>query len=217
MATYEGIRLKILKFRRKIFANYRRKKLINTDFTIISNNCWGGMIYESYNIPKNSPTVGMFFFAKDYIKFISNLKEYLECEIKFIKPEESKWKNEAKTDSRFGKYPIGILKDIEIFFLHYHSEQEAKEKWERKCKRVNFKKLLIKFNDQNGCTEKELQQFIRLPYKNKIFFTCKDWNDMKDNSIVKINQIVNKNFIMASYETFGKNRYINLDDIINNL
>ena len=57
MPTYEGLRLKILKYWRIGFADYRKKKLKSTDFTIISNNCWGGMIYESYNLPKESPTV----------------------------------------------------------------------------------------------------------------------------------------------------------------
>jgi uncharacterized protein (DUF1919 family) len=76
MPTYEGLRLKILKFKRVRFAEQRRKKLTQTDFTIISNNCWGGMIYESYNLPKESPTVGLFFMASDYIRFLDHLKEY---------------------------------------------------------------------------------------------------------------------------------------------
>ena len=70
MPTYEGLRLKILKYWRLGLANYRKKQLKSTNFTIISNNCWGGMIYESYNLPKESPTVGMFFIAKDYIEFL---------------------------------------------------------------------------------------------------------------------------------------------------
>ena len=65
MPTYEGLRLKILKYWRVGLANHRKKQLKFTDFTIISNNCWGGMIYESYNLPKESPTVGMFFMATD--------------------------------------------------------------------------------------------------------------------------------------------------------
>ena len=40
--TYEGLRLKIRnKFYLPITAFWRRKKLKNTNFTIISNNCWG--------------------------------------------------------------------------------------------------------------------------------------------------------------------------------
>lgn len=39
MPTYEGLRLKVLKFWRLGLANYRKKQLKSTDFTIISNNC----------------------------------------------------------------------------------------------------------------------------------------------------------------------------------
>lgn len=85
MPTYEGLRLKILKYWRIGFADYRKKKLKSTDFTIISNNCWGGMIYESYNLPKESPTVGMFFIAKDYIEFLSDIKGYVNGKLTFIK------------------------------------------------------------------------------------------------------------------------------------
>lgn len=68
---------------------------------------------------------------------------------------------------------------IEIFFLHYHSEQEAKEKWERRMQRINWNKLLIKFNDQKWCTQTEVDEFMKLPYKNKLFLTCKHWEDAK--------------------------------------
>ena len=181
MPTYEGLRLKILKYRRLGFANYRKKQLKNTNFTIISNNCWGGMIYESYNLPKESPTVGMFFMAKDYIEFLSDLKGYVGGKLTFIKAENSRWKDKSQLseDRHFGTYPIGVLSNgintIEIFFLHYHSEKEAREKWNRRIKRINWDKLLIKFNDQNGCTEKEVERFMELPFRNKLFFTCKHW------------------------------------------
>lgn len=181
MPTYEGIRLKLLKIRRDLLANYRRNQLTNTDFTIISNNCWGGMIYESYNLPKQTPTVGMFFMAKDYIKFLKRLPEYLNAELTFINPELSRWKNEQQVseDKRFGTYPIGTLfvegESIEIFFLHYHSAEEAEDKWERRCKRIVQERMIVKFNDQNGCTEDDIEEFIKLPFQNKLFFTAKHW------------------------------------------
>lgn len=163
MPTYEGLRLKILKYWRLGLANYRKKQLKSTNFTIISNNCWGGMIYESYNLPKESPTVGMFFIAKDYIEFLSDLKGYVNGKLTFISPTKSRWKDipQISEDKRFGSYPVGVLSNgknsIEIFFLHYHSEQEVREKWERRVKRINWNKLLVKFNDQNGCTETEVK------------------------------------------------------------
>ena len=35
------------------------------------------MIYESYDLPKETRTVGMFFMASDYIRFLQRLKEYI--------------------------------------------------------------------------------------------------------------------------------------------
>lgn len=217
--TYEGFRLRISKIWRKKLANFRRKKLEGSDFTIISNNCWGGMIYESYNLLKESPTIGLFFFAADYIHFLKNLRESFAAQLRFISPEESKWKEipELAGDKRFGCYPIGQLfikgKTVEIFFLHYHSESEAKAKWERRCKRVNWKHMLVKFNDQNGTTQKDLDEFLQLPY-NKLFFTCKKWENMDQNCYV-INQPYCYSSITTSREPFGNNRYVNITEKIN--
>lgn len=224
MPTLEGLRLKLLKYPRtgKQFTSRRIKQLKQTDFTIISNNCWGGMIYESYELSKMSPTVGMFFMASDYIKFISDLKGYTTGEISFIDPQKSRWKEapQVSNDSRFGAYPVGIVSngkdDVEIFFLHAHSEEETLGKWKRRCKRINYEKLLIKFNDQNGCSEADLSAFLDLPYENKVFFTCKDWN-IKSDVIVKIRQPFNKENIQASYEPFGRNKKFDVTACLNNL
>lgn len=176
MPTYEGLRLKVLGVIRRKFAPFRRKELNNTNFTIISNNCWGGMIYESYDLPKQSPTVGVFFMADDYIKFLTDLKGYLQGELRFIKPEQSKWKHmpQVAQDNRFGSYPIGSLsngkEDVEIFFLHAHSQQDAKAKWERRCERINWDRMLLKFNDQNGCTAEHVAAYMALPYPKQIVF-----------------------------------------------
>lgn len=37
-------------------------------------------------------------------------------------------------------------------------------------------KLIVKFNDQNGCTVDDVKAYAKLPYKNKLFFTIKDWS-----------------------------------------
>ena len=223
MITYEGIRLKINKAIRRnpLLTDHRKKKLKGTDFTIISNNCWGGMIYESYNIIKSSPTVGLFFMSSDYIRFLSNLEYYTSCPIEFISPEQSKWNNSELllSDKRFGKYPIGRLsygeETVEIFFLHYHSEEDAYQKWNRRCQRINWDHLIVKFNDQNGTTQEDLDLFLKLPYK-KVFFTCKPWNNM-DGCCYIIRQPKCYPSVTASHEPFGSNKYIDLESFINEL
>ena len=217
MPSVEGLRLKM---RNNIYipltCKLKNKKLLNKEFTIISNNCWGGTVYEAYNLQKQSPTVGMFFMADDYIKFISNLEEYLQAELQFINPLETKWKSFVEKDQRFGHYPVGRLNDIELHFLHYHNEEEAMEKWKRRIRRINWEHLLIKFNDQNGCTERNLREFCKLPYKNRIYFTCKDWG-IQDDVIKKIHQSSREDHILASYEPFGKTKEIDITEVLNSL
>lgn len=39
---------------------------------------------------------------------------------------------------------------------------------------------------KNGCTEEDLRKFNELPFKNKLFFTCKEWP--KSRGYIKIRQ-----------------------------
>lgn len=225
MPSAEGIRLKL---RNKICipltSKSRGKKLRNRDFTIISNNCWGGTVYEAHDLQKQSPTVGMFFIADDYIKFLKHIKEYLETPLAFIPPSESRWKDmkEVSGDRRFGSYPVGVLKiadgyneSVEVFFLHYHSEEEARVKWERRCKRINWDKMLVKFNDQNACSEEHIKEFEKLPFKNKVCFTVKEHSECK--SVIRIHAPASHECIHASYEPFGKRKEINITELLNSL
>ena len=216
MPNIESINLRINKFFRKNFANKRRKKINKREISIISNNCWGGMIYESYYLEKQSPTAGLFFNPTDYLKFISKFKYYLSQDLKFIEHDTSKNKNLLKECKISNDTPIAILDDVEIIFLHYKEKEIAKEKWNRRIKRINYENIIFKFNDQNGCTEENLETFLKLPYKNKIFFTVKKWK-FRDNSIIKIPQLLNKKYIWASHEPFGANIFFNVNKYINNI
>lgn len=191
---------------------YRNKKIINKDLTIISNNCWGGGIYQKLNLPYTSPTVGVYFYADDYIKFISNLEHYLSITPKIIPIEKSKYKDEIKKLKVYRYFPIGLIDDVEVIFLHYRSDEEAIIKWERRKKRVNMNNLIVKFNDQNGCTEQHLKCFSRLEYDNKICFTAKPYIDCDNLHIVPQKQ---SNYIKSDMRFFSKP--INMIEYINNM
>ena len=75
----------------------------------------------------------------------------------------------------------------------------------------------MKFNDQNGCTETEVNRFMGLPYKNKLIFTCKEWPNLSGGGDTVICQFPKRDFIMASYEPFGKSRYIDVTEVLNSL
>lgn len=144
-----------------IFSKFRTKELKNIDFTIISNNCWGGICYEHYGLPKLSPTVGLYFYADDYIKFISNLEYYTSLDIDFIDARRSKYSDDLLRKNEWQK-PIGVLDDVEIVFLHYKNAKEAKQKWERRVKRINWDNLILKFSYMNNCNDQHIHEFYKI-------------------------------------------------------
>lgn len=211
--TVEGLRLNIRKQIIKYTCNSRQKKLKNKNFTIISNNCWGGMVYESFNLPKQSPTVGLFFMADEYIKFLQAFPDILNEEIEFIDPMESKYVDFLKQDNKYGSYPIGLIGGIEIEFLHYHSKEEVVEKWKRRCERMNFDHLIIKMNDQNLCNEEHIKKFSELPFKNKVFFSSKSY---EIPGTIFIETAKSQEFVLASQEPIIFKRYYDVINVINN-
>jgi uncharacterized protein (DUF1919 family) len=215
MPSIEGLRLKLRAKYINLTKKNRRKKINIDNFTIISNNCWAGFIYQSYGLPYNTPTVGLFIMAEDYIKFVSDLKRYINCSLKFINYKDSKWYDYQKNKAAFGTYPIARLDDIEIHFLHYKTEEEAREKWTRRCQRINWDKLIVKFNDQNGCVYENLADFDKLPYKNKVCFTVADYPNL--HSVVYVKAPKSHKYIRASYEPFGKSKSIDMNKFINEL
>lgn len=182
------------------------KGQINSSFTIISNNCWGGHVYRYFNLPYNTPTIGLYIFSDDYIKFIYNLHYYCQQELQFINYTESRYRDILKR--RGGKNitcPIARLADIEIVFLHYKTIEEAKTKWEKRSKRINYDKLYFKMSQQNLCTEDLLKRFDSLPYPNKFVFVTKDYR-LKSQVIFK--KFINKEEV--SNDTVYFRKYVNL-------
>lgn len=159
------------------------------NLSIISSNCFAGRIMQDLEMEYNSPTLGLYFMYPDYIEFLSKLEHYLlESKITFV--EHSKYalgdERRAKRTISHHWYPIGLLDGkVEIHFLHYHTEQEAAEKWYRRAKRVNLSNLLVIGMDQNLCTVNDIQMFNSLPFKRKIFFSTHDLPDVECNVLMK--------------------------------
>lgn len=161
------------------------RKLITPDTSIISSNCFAGRIMQDLGMQYNTPTLGLYFFADDYIEFLSNLKYYLtEAKLEFLEQSRYPLANERR-EKWIHWYPIGILGGkVEIQFLHYHTEREAANKWYRRSRRVNFDKLLVIGMEQNLTTVEHIKQFDALPFKNKIFFSSKNLRKLNSNCCI---------------------------------
>jgi len=159
--------------------------LNDNNFSIICNNCLGGFIYQYYNIEYRTPTLGVFFLAVDYIKFLSNIKFYLSKQLEFISPKESMYYEDFKNSALSIDFPIAKLSDIEIFFMHYKNEDEVIKKWNRRINKINWNDLIIIFAENEMCNLEIIKQFDALPFFNKICFTRDDHKEIKSSCFIE--------------------------------
>lgn len=152
-----------------------RRRLKNKEFSIICDNCWAGKVYQELGLPYQTPFVGLFIFSPDYLKLVTNPKYYLKgnYELQFI--------TESKYIPNFeNSYPLALLDDIEIHFLHYKNEDEARAKWSRRLERLHWNNLYFKFNDNDACTYELMKEFQELPYDSKVIFLSRNYEELKD-------------------------------------
>ena len=157
----------------RFFSKFQQSKLKNTDFSIIGNNCFVGGIYHKFGLPYTTPTIWTYIYPEDYLRFLGNLAWYLTQPLKFKKETNHIM---AHRYCRLVKrnYPIGVLgEDVEVHFMHYHTEEEALDKWNKRIQRVNLNNLFIVFSDGAEFREGMVERYENLPFEYKIFFSSK--------------------------------------------
>lgn len=141
--------------------------------TIICCNCIGGILYHELDLQFLSPTINLYMNCEDFIKFCEKLDHYLSLEI-------LPYNGDIERD-----YPLGVLGDLLLYFVHYKSLDEAKKKWDSRKNRINWNNIYIIATDRDGLTEKLLMRFLALPYANKKIFTHFPVPEYKDVVYIK--------------------------------
>lgn len=134
-----------------------RALLKNKDFSVISQNCIGGVFYHDMQLEFLSPTIDLYFEAPDFVRFVQKLRYYLDLEL------EMHWGEE---------YPVGILGDISVHFMHYGSCTEAAQAWKRRKKRINFDRIIALATDMEGFSDEVYEEWKKISYP-KVLFTSK--------------------------------------------
>lgn len=196
----------------KVLNSSRRQRLINQNFSIISNNCWGGYVYRYYGIPYMTPTIGGYFYSEDYLRFLENLEHFTKIPIKIIKTENSKWYKRLSEKGQ-NNVIVGKLEDIEYIFLHYKNGDEAFEKWERRKTRINQDHMLYKFSEMNECTEEMLIRFNDITHRSKLCFVRLPRPELESTVYFKGYEEDEE----IIFDTYCWRRYIDIDKIINGL
>lgn len=141
-----------------------RKKIKNKDFSIICSNCIGGIIYHRLGLKFLSPTINLWMYQYDYLKFILDLKKYISLELEFIESDYN--------------HPVARLGDITIYFNHYKTNEEAQKRWDTRKKRINYDNLFLIMYDKDGLTEENLEKLKTIKCRGKIVISNKKYRSM---------------------------------------
>lgn len=121
------------KFREKLRRRFLRRCLLRRDFTIVSDDCWGGRIYSEFGLRCHSPFVGMGFTAREYLDFLAGFREPGALEILGEKPSES-------------GYPMLQTRNAWLYGLHFETAEEFRHAFERRCKTILWDRVFIKID-----------------------------------------------------------------------
>lgn len=88
------------------FSVERYRKLRSSDISIISMNCFAGLTYHTFGLPFLTPTINMFWLPDHFIKFVSDLRYYMNLELRYYKDD---YEENLKQN-----YPVFLLGDCEI-------------------------------------------------------------------------------------------------------
>jgi uncharacterized protein (DUF1919 family) len=138
------------------------RHLRHREITIIANNCTGAFIYQDLNLRYLSPTIWLYIHTPDYICFLQRLDEHLAMDLRFV--SESRYEGVTP-------YPVGLLGEVEIHFLHYRDPDHARASWEARKQRIRRDRFFVLGSETMGCTVEHIAAFDALPFENKLFFT----------------------------------------------
>ena len=160
--------------------NMDRKRLIDSDFTIFASNCIGGIIYHNLGLKFLSPTVNLWIEPEDYISMLSDPKDY------FVPGKMIEEKNTKES------FPIGIIGDKKIYGVHYKSFDQLRNKWDERCKRINWNKIIVFMIQRDDATYQDLEAFDKLPYDRKVVFTKEKYPEIKSSFVIPGTYDINK-------------------------
>ena len=136
-------------------------KLKNSNLSIVSNNCWGGLICHTLGIECLSPFKNVSFSDADYIKLLKSFKEYLKL--------DPIWKGEKALDQNSNtQVPILKLGDITIKCNHELDGEIAIKNWKRRRNKFNWDNIFVEMYTESICIENEF--LLLSEFEKKICF-----------------------------------------------
>ncbi len=142
-----------------------RRELTNQAPSLLVPNCLGGILFHDLGLQFCSPTVNLMMYQRDFVRMVCGLDGYLGRELSFF--------NHPEYD-----FPCAKLGDATIHFTHYHSEDEAREIWNRRKARLNRENLFVVVLERDGLTKVDILALGKVRAKGIVVFTAHDYPEI---------------------------------------
>lgn len=126
-------------------------KIYESNLSIISNNCAGGIICRTLGLECLSPFKNLWV---DPMQLCDNYKELPT--ILRETPIFDRWENDSHSQERC---PVGRIHDMRIHFNHDNNWEDAVKKWNDRVTKVNYENLFLMIYAED---EKTVKSFIGL-------------------------------------------------------
>lgn len=179
MSFFKNVYKKYSNFVRSLRFRKIKQQLRNTNFSIFSSDCLGGIVYHDLKKEFTSPTINLSFSEDNYsfLNFCCDPDYYLNKKISFINNKN---------------YPKGVIEgdsihqSIYLSFIHYKNEDDAISCWNRRRVRVSENKVFLYLKYELDDVDIKFVNSI----KNLIVITSNKTN---------LTRITNKSVLISKY------------------
>ena len=147
--------LAIPAFRIREYALLREKSI-----TFLSDNCWGGLMYNTLGMEMSSPFINMFIRWEYFTRLLEDIPGHMAQPLVPLRLRKSPMGGVV--------YPVAALGDVEIHLNHVHTPAELEayaRQWYRRAARMDLDNLMVQTNFASPGEWEERREFFRaLPF-----------------------------------------------------
>ena len=141
-------------------------RLRREGISFVSDNCWGGLMYNTLGLEMRSPFINMFIRREHFARLLRDLPGYLAQPLVPLRLRQGQLGSTV--------YPIAALGDVEIHLNHVFTPaqlQDYARAWYRRTDRFLFDRVMVQTNFETPAIwQRDREAFAALPWP-KIAFT----------------------------------------------
>lgn len=154
---------------RAMLVKQRQRRLKNVDFTLISNNCCGGIIYHDLGLRFSSPTINVGMNIDDYFTYLENLSDFFQVPVTH---------DDTPASYALGKLELSNGKKVYLHFQHDKVLDEPARKFDERARRAHLNNLYIFMEAGIETTDEIVYRFAQLPFEHKVIITNRPYPDV---------------------------------------